>query len=239
MESTTTPRVAIVTGAGKGIGAAVLRGMAEDGYEVVAMSPSGAAKDLAESLGGAGLAGSVECEADLRSLVDLAMTRHGRIDVVVNGAGHAAKGGITEITDDEWRQGVDMYLMSVIRITRLVLPIMESQGTGTIVNISTSSPFEPNAKFPVSATVRAALAAYTKLFANEYGPSGIRMNNVLPGFTKEDPSTVPPEWTASIPLRRAAAATEVAHAVRFLASPASSYITGQNMRVDGGVTRSV
>jgi NAD(P)-dependent dehydrogenase (short-subunit alcohol dehydrogenase family) len=87
--------------------------------------------------------------------------------------------------------------------------------------------------------VRAGLAAFTKLFSDEYGPAGIRMNNVLPGFTKEDPTTVPAEWTARIPLRRAASAAEIGRVIRFLVSEDSSYITGQNLRVDGGASRSI
>ena len=132
-----------------------------------------------------------------------------------------------------------MYLLNVIRMTRIVTPHMVTAGGGAIVNVSTSSPFEPNPNYPVSGTFRAALGTFTKLYSDEYGPSGIRMNNVLPGFTKEDPSTVPGEWTTRIPLRRAASTKEVARVIRFLASEESSYITGQTIRVDGGASRSV
>ncbi|MGP6170062.1 SDR family oxidoreductase [Microbacterium sp. A204] len=87
--------------------------------------------------------------------------------------------------------------------------------------------------------LRAALASYTKLYAAEYGPLGIRMNNALPGFTKDDPSIVPAEWTQNIPLRRAQSTAELARVIRFLASDESAYITGQNLRADGGETRSL
>lgn len=237
---TETSKVAVVVGAGSGIGAAVARELASrDGYKIVALSPSGKAKALAEELGGVGLVGSNCSTEDLQAVVDLALETYGRIDLVVNGSGHAAPGPILEITDEDWETGLQMYLMNVIRMCRIITPHFEANGGGTIVNISTSSPFEPNPKYPVSATFRAALASFTKLYTDEYGPKGIRMNNVLPGFTKEDPSTVPEAWVQKIPLRRAASTTEIAKAVRFLASEESSYMTGQNIRVDGGVARSV
>lgn len=237
---TLSEKVAVVVGAGSGIGAAVARELAtRDGYKIVALSPSGRAKELAEELGGIGLVGSNQNTEDLQAVVDLAMETYGRIDLVVNGSGHAASAPVLELRDEDWELGMQMYLMNVIRMCRIVTPHFEQSGGGTIVNISTSSPFEPNPKYPVSATFRAALASFTKLYTDEYGPQGIRMNNVLPGFTKEDPSTVPEAWTQKIPLRRAASAVEIAKAVRFLASDESSYMTGQNLRVDGGVARSV
>lgn len=237
---TETQKVALVVGAGSGIGAAVARELAtRDEYKIVALSPSGRAKELAEVLGGVGLAGSNRSTQDLQAIVDLALETYGRIDLVVNGSGHAASAPVLELDDKDWEAGMEMYLMNVIRMCRIVTPHFESNGGETIVNISTSSPSEPNPKYPVSATFRAALASFTKLYADEYGPLGIRMNNVLPGFTKEDPNTVPDAWVQKIPLRRAASAVEIAKAVRFLASDESSYMTGQNIRVDGGVARSV
>ncbi|MDR7083309.1 NAD(P)-dependent dehydrogenase (short-subunit alcohol dehydrogenase family) [Arthrobacter ginsengisoli] len=232
-------RVALVIGGGRGIAAAAVRALAGDGYRIAALSPSGSAMELARSLGGVGTQGSNRSVADLQAITDLALTTYGRIDVVVNSSGHAARKPVLEISDDEWAEGYEMYLLNVIRMTRIVTPHMVTAGGGAIVNVSTSSPFEPNPNYPVSGTFRAALGTFTKLYSDEYGPSGIRMNNVLPGFTKEDPSTVPGEWTTRIPLRRAASTKEVARVIRFLASEESSYITGQNIRVDGGASRSV
>lgn len=231
-------RVAVVVGGGSGIGAACVRELAGHGYRVVAMSPSGRARELAESLGGAGVDGSNTSTDDLRACVDMAVERYGRIDTVVNSSGHAARGPVLEISDEEWAAGFDMYLMNVVRMARLATPhLMESRGT--IVNISTAGVFEPSAMFPVSVTMRAGLATFTKLYTNEYGPQGVRMNNVLTGLTKDDPTTVPPEWTTGIPLRRAQSTAELARVVRFLAGEESAYIAGQNLRVDGGEMRAV
>ncbi|MFB7559013.1 SDR family oxidoreductase [Streptomyces brevispora] len=232
-------KVAIVVGGGSGIGAACVREFAANGYRVVAMSPSGRARALAESLGGAGLDGSNISVEDLRACVDLAVSRYGRVDAVVNSSGHAARGPVLEITDEQWSEGVDLYLLNVVRMARLVTPRLIDSGGGAIVNISTAGVFEPGPMFPVSVTMRAALASFTKLYANEYGPQGIRMNNVLTGLTKDDPGAVPAEWTKGIPLRRAQSTAEAARIVRFLAGEESAYMTGQNLRVDGGEAKSV
>ncbi|GHE51996.1 3-oxoacyl-ACP reductase [Streptomyces spiralis] len=237
--SSVSEKVAIVVGGGSGIGAACVREFAANGYRVVAMSPSGRARALAESLGGAGLDGSNTSVEDLKACVDLAVSRYGRVDAVVNSSGHAARGPVLEITDEQWSEGVDLYLLNVVRMARLVTPHLIASGGGAIVNISTAGTFEPGPKFPVSVTMRAALASFTKLYANEYGPQGIRMNNVLTGLTKDDPSVVPAEWTSGIPLRRAQSTAEAARIVRFLAGEESAYMTGQNLRVDGGETKSV
>ncbi|WAL67762.1 SDR family oxidoreductase [Amycolatopsis cynarae] len=242
MPETSSPaseKVAIVVGGGSGIGAACVREFAANGYRVVAMSPSGRARALAESLGGAGLDGSNTSIEDLQACVDLAVSRYGRVDAVVNSSGHAARGPVLEITDEQWFEGVDLYLLNVVRMARLVTPHLVASGGGAIVNISTAGAFEPGPMFPVSVTMRAALASFTKLYANEYGPQGIRMNNVLTGLTKDDPSVVPAEWTSGIPLRRAQSTAEAARVVRFLAGEESAYMTGQNLRVDGGETKSV
>ncbi len=232
-----TTKVALVTAGGSGMGAASARRLAADGYAIAILSSSGKGEALANELGGFGVTGSNQSEADLSRLVDGAMARWGRIDALVNSAGHGPRGPILAITDEEWRTGLDVYLMNVIRPTRLVAPIMQAEKGGAIVNISTAWASEPSAMFPTSAVFRAGLAAFTKIFADAYAADNVRMNNVLPGWIDSLPATE--ERRDSVPMRRYGTSEEIAATVAFLVSAAAAYITGQNLRVDGGLMRSI
>ena len=230
-------KVALITAGGSGMGAAAARKLAADGFAIGVLSSSGKGEALALSLGGVGVTGSNQSTDDIKKLVDLVMAKWGRIDALVNSAGHGPRAPLLDITDEQWRLGMDVYLMNVIRSTRLVAPIMAAAGGGAIVNISTAWAFEPSAMFPTSAVFRAGLAAFTKLFADEYAARNVRMNNVLPGWIDSLPQTE--ERRASAPMGRYGTSEEIAATVAFLASEGAGYITGQNLRVDGGLMRSV
>ena len=229
--------VALVVAGGSGMGAAAARKLAAEGFQLAILSSSGKGEALARELDGLGITGSNLSVPDLQSLVDQAMARWGRIDAVVSSAGHGPKGPVLEISDEDWQLGMEIYLLNVVRIARMVTPQMQRQGGGAFVNISTYATFEPEATFPTSGVFRSGLAAFTKLFTDKYAAENIRMNNVLPGFIDSLPESE--ERRARIPMGRYGHAEEVADLIAFLASDRSSYITGQNIRIDGGITRSV
>jgi len=234
----TENKVAIVTAGGSGMGADSARQLAKDGFHVSILSSSGKGEALAEELGGFGITGSNQSNDDLKQLVDKTMEKWGRIDVLVNSAGHGPRAPVLELTDEDWHTGMDVYFMNVVRPTRLVAPIMQSQKSGAIINISTFAAFEPDPVFPTSGVFRAGLAAFTKLFSDKYAVDNIRMNNVLPGFIDSLPERQ--EFRSRIPMGRyGSSLNEIAAVVAFLASDGGGYITGQNLRVDGGITRAV
>lgn len=232
-----TEKVAVITAGGSGMGAAVAKRMAADGYKVAILSSSGKGEALANELGGIGVTGSNQSTDDLQKLVDMTLQTFGRIDVLVNSAGHGPRAPILEISDEQWHTGLDVYLMNVIRPTRIVTPVMVEQKSGAIINISTAWAFEPSEMFPTSAVFRAGLAAYTKIFSDKYAPDNVRMNNVLPGWIDSLPATE--QRREMVPMQRYGKSEEIAATVAFLASDGAGYITGQNLRVDGGLTRSV
>ena len=230
-------KVAIITAGGSGMGAAAARRLAADGCGVAILSSSGKGEALAQDLGGIGITGSNQSNADIQRLIDATMARFGRIDVLVNSAGHGPRAPLLDITDEAWHQGFDIYFLSAVRPIRLVTPHMQAQGAGSIINITTFATFEPDPAFPTSAVARAGLAAFTKLYADTYAPQNIRINNILPGFIDSFPAQEAIQ--KRIPMGRYGRVDEIAGTISFLASDAAAYITGQNLRVDGGITRSV
>ncbi len=229
--------VAIVTAAGKGMGAAIARELHARGWRLALLSPSGRAEALAAELGGVGVTGSITESKDLETLVNRTIEAYGRIDGLAVSTGHAPKGSLLAIPDADWHRGLDLVILSVVRLLRLVTPVMERQGAGAVVTLSTFSAFEPSLRFPVSSTLRAGLASFVKLYADEVAAKGIRINNVMPGFI--DSINQGEETIAAIPMKRLGRVEEIARTVAFLLSPDAGYITGQSLRVDGGITRSV
>lgn len=229
-------KTCLITGGGRGIGAAVAREMHRRGYAVALMSPSDSCETLAAELGGVAHRGVAQSEADLKAIFDLTMATWGRVDAVLNHTGHPPKGDLLEIADDKWDLANDMIVKSVVRMARLVTPVMEAQGGGSIVNVTTYAAMEPSLWFPASCVYRAGVSAFAKLYADRYGPKNIRMNCLLPGFTDSLDVAKYGELAA---LKRIATVEEQAKAAAFLLTDDSSYVTGQSLRVDGGLTRHV
>ncbi|MEM7425582.1 MAG: SDR family oxidoreductase [Pseudomonadota bacterium] len=230
-------KVAIITAGGSGMGAGAARKLAEEGYHVAIFSSSGKGEALAAELGGIGVTGSNLVCDDVQRLVDLTMEKWGRVDALVNSAGHGPRAAIVELTDEDWHQGMEVYFLSAVRPSRLVTPIMQAQKSGSIINISTFAAFEPDPVFPTSGVFRAGLAAFCKLYSDKYAADNIRMNNVLPGFIDSLPEKE--EFRSRIPMERYGKTDEISSTIAFLASEGAGYITGQNIRVDGGITRAV
>ncbi|HPA89534.1 MAG TPA: SDR family oxidoreductase [Quisquiliibacterium sp.] len=230
-------KVAIVTAGGSGMGAMAARRLAADGFRVAILSSSGKGEQLAEELGGIGVTGSNQSDEDLKRLVGRTLDAWGRIDALVNSAGHGPRAPLLDLSDEDWHRGMEVYFLNVVRPTRLVTPVMQAQKGGAIVNISTFAAFEPDPAFPTSGVFRAGLAAYTKLFSDRYAAENIRMNNVLPGFIDSLPEK--PGIRERVPMGRYGRSEEVAELIALLASDRAAYITGQNIRIDGGITRSV
>lgn len=230
-------KVAVITAASSGIGRACADELFEQGYSLVLLARSMEIVEIARELGGVAHVGSVSEKEDLQELVKLALDTYGRIDAVVINTGHPPKDDLLSITDEQWLEGFNMILMNVIRLAREITPIMQRQGSGSFVNISTLGAVEPRLTYPVSSTLRGALSNYTKLFADRYAAEGIRMNSVLPGSI--DNHEISPESLREIPMKRGGTTFEIAKTVAFLLSDDASYITGQNICVDGGLGRSV
>ena len=228
-------KTCLVIGGGRGMGAATAKEMQKRDYKLSLMSPSDSCEQLAEELNGIALRGKAEVPENLKSIIDFTMEKYGRIDSVLVHVGGPPKGDLLEIEDEDWDKANQMIIKPVIRIAKLVTPIMLEQGGGSIVNITTFSAFEPSLTFPTSSVYRAGVSSFTKLFSDRYGADNIRMNCLLPGFT--DSLNLPDEFAKLSSLNRLARAEEQAKVAAFLLSDDSSYITGQSIRSDGGVTR--
>ena len=230
-------KIAALIASGSGMGADAAKHLSSKGFKVAIMSSTDKAKKLANDLGGLGYVGSNLISSNLEDFINKVYKKYNRIDVLVNSAGHGPKGEILEISDDDWHKGMEVYLLNVIRASRIITPIMQKQKNGSIINISTFAIFEPESNFPTSAIFRSGLAAFTKLYSDKYAKDNIRMNNILPGFIDSLPEKE--EFRKRIPLKRYGKVKEISSVIELLSSEGGAYITGQNIKVDGGFTRSV
>ena len=197
-------KTCLVIGGGRGMGAATAKEMQKRGYKLSLMSPSDSCEQLAEELNGIALRGKAEVPENLKSIIDFTMDKYGRIDSVLVHVGGPPKGDLLGIEDEDWDKANQMIIKPVIRIAKLVTPIMLEQGGGSIVNITTFSAFEPSLTFPTSSVYRAGVSSFIKLFSDRYGADNVRMNCLLPGFT--DSLNLPGEFAKLSSLKRLARA---------------------------------
>ncbi len=230
-------KVAVLIASGSGMGADAAKTLAKDGFKIAIMSSSGKGEKLAKQLKGIGYTGSNLDKNEIKKFIHIVFNKWGRIDVLINSAGHGPKGEILKISDDDWLKSMEIYFLNVVRALKVITPIMKKQKNGSIINISTYAVFEPEKSFPTSGVIRAGLSAFTKIYSDEYAKFNIRINNVLPGFI--DSLKPKKEFIKRVPLKRIGKVKEISAVIRLLASDDGSYITGQNIRVDGGITRSV
>ena len=242
--SSSTPQVALVTGASRGIGRSIAMTLAEQGYKVIgtATSEAGAAAigEALVPLGGSGLVLNVNDAAAVDSAVDGIVKAHGGLHVLVNNAGITRDTLAMRMKDDDWDAVLDTNLKAVFRMSRAVMRTMMKQRYGRIISITSVVGASGNPGQANYAAAKAGVAGMTRSLARELGSRGITVNCVAPGFIATDMTEVLPEaqkaaLLAQIPVGRLGEPREIAEAVAFLASPKAAYITGSELHVNGGM----
>src|SRR6187431_862732 len=238
-------QVALVTGASRGIGAAIAQELAARGVKVIgtATTADGAAKisaALAAHSGCRGAALDVNDVAAAEALIDSIVKQDGGLQVLVNNAGITRDMLAMRLKDEDWDAVLDTNLKAVFRMSRAVMRTMMKQRYGRIVNITSVVGASGNAGQANYAAAKAGVAGMTRSLARELGSRGITVNCVAPGFIATDMTEVLPEaqkaaLLAQIPIGRLGQASEIAHAVAFLASREAAYVTGQELHVNGGM----
>jgi len=256
MESGLKDRVAIVCGASRGLGFAIATSLARAGAHLVlcARSP-GPLEEAARSLRELGVEVlAVPCDVtkgdDLSRLVDAATSSFGRVDILVNNTGHPKMGSFSTLSEADWRGGFETIFMPMLRLCHQVLPIMQRQRWGRIINISSHAIRAPSSTYLLSGVYRTALASLSKSLANEYGRDGILINSVCPGLIRTrlgesllrgmaerggvSVEEAEREHAARCPAQRIGEPEEIGEIVAFLCGAAAAHITGQLLTVDGG-----
>jgi 3-oxoacyl-[acyl-carrier protein] reductase len=259
-------RVAVVTGAGRGVGRGHAMLLGSRGAKVVVADLGGAlegggrdpgpaeqvAKEI-EAAGGEAIAvcGSVADEKEAASIVQAALDNWGRIDIVVNNDGAPPLGPTLDFDDTAWAKAVEQNLMYVVRMARGALPHMKRRGGGSILNITAISAIQPLAKFGLSVATWSGVIGFAKTLSIEAAPFGITVNTICPGYIETSrlekvfaaggayPEIMRNQLKAEVPLKRIGTVDDVAALVALLVSPRGSYITGTTIQVDGGLLRAV
>jgi NAD(P)-dependent dehydrogenase (short-subunit alcohol dehydrogenase family) len=240
-----TERLALVTGGGSGIGAAIARAASRAGYRVAIMdAQADTAAAMARELGNAV---ALPCDVTDELAVDAALATLGATpDLLVNNAGIVKFGHLVDISVKDFRRVLEVDLVGVYILSRAVGLMMRARGQGNIVNISSINAITPSLGTNAYAAAKGGLVTMTKLLALELGPHGVRVNSVSPGFVDGGMSTAVfanPRTrdirTKAVPLRRLGSTEDIAQAVMFLASDAAAYVHGQDLGVDGGLVHSL